>query len=295
METAALLTELKAAYTEENLHKISSQIIEMFRDRKYDALRYIQKIVNQHTPFAEEKINKVFSRLIMIYHPDRLQQSLVQIEEAKRADDFELLYSYAHILQILNLKPDDIPVSAFVMEEDLAEEFGWDPDPGGFRYFEEEEYTDSYEQQSDFESSHSFLSAVKRKVYGNLDVDFPVYLLEDLEEIEMAEYEIDNLEGIEFCRYARLVDLSSNNITDITDLRELLRIERLYLSNNHIGFIDALYHLSELQLVDLSFNDIDDITPLFELEELQYANLMGNRIPDWQLEKLQLKGVTVVA
>ena len=53
MDTATLFNELKAAYTEKNLHKISSQIIEMFRDRKYDAVRYIQKIVNQHTPCAE--------------------------------------------------------------------------------------------------------------------------------------------------------------------------------------------------------------------------------------------------
>ncbi len=54
-------------------------------------------------------------------------------------------------------------------------------------------------------TSRNFLTTLKRRVYGNLNVDFPVYLLEDLENIEA-------------CRYVRVVDLT----------------------NNHIGMIDAL-------------------------------------------------------
>ena len=295
VETSVLYNELSGAYNEANLHRISSLVIDLYKERKYDALRYIQKIVNEHVSCAEEKINKVFSRLIMLYHPDRLKQSLVEIEAAMRNDDFEALFRHAHILPVLQLKPEEIPVSAFIQQEDLAEEFGWDPDPGGFHYFEEEEILEPWEQDNVDVFNNSFLNAVKRKVYGNLNVDFPVYLLEDMEEIEMAEYEIENLEGIEFCRYVRIVDLSNNNLTDITELRDLTRIERLYLTNNHIGLVDALYHLANLQLVDLSFNDIDDLSPLFDLEELQYVNVIGNRIPNWQLEKLQLKGITVVA
>ena len=72
-------------------------------------------------------------------------------------------------------------------------------------------------------------------------------------------------------------------------------MERLYLSNNQIGLIDALYSLSVLQVLDISFNDVDDISPLFELNYLSYLNVMGNRIPAWQLEKLQLQGITIVA
>jgi len=40
---------------------------------------------------------------------------------------------------------------------------------------------------------------------------------------------------------------------------------------------------------------VDDISPLFELSHLIYLNVTGNRIPDWQLEKLQLQGITIVA
>ncbi|MBN2697979.1 MAG: leucine-rich repeat domain-containing protein [Bacteroidales bacterium] len=296
MDSIELYRALKEAYTEENLHRISSTIIDLFRERQYGALKYIQKLVDNHTPCDGETINRVFSKLIMLYHPDRLNQAIRFIEAAKQNGDFEALYSHAHILPLLRLKPDELPVSAFVEEEDLAADFGWDTDSAGFYGEEEElEYGDSWYGEDDPFTRNGFLSAVKRKIYGSLNVDFPVTLLEDLEEIEMAEYEIEHLEGIEFCRYARVVDLSNNNLTDITELRELVRIERLYLSNNHIGYIDALYHLTELQFLDISFNDIDDLSPLFDLEALEYVNVIGNRIPSWQLEKLQLKGVTVVA
>ncbi len=48
-------------------------------------------------------------------------------------------------------------------------------------------------------------------------------------------------------------------------------------------------------MLDISYNDVDDIAPLFELSHLTYLNVMGNRIPAWQLEKLQLQGITIVA
>ena len=294
MEIGDLYKNLRAAYTPENLGLISGRIIDMFRDHKYDALRAIQKVVNEYTPCEEEKINKVFSRLIMLYHPDRLGQSLSKIEEAYKRGDFEELYALSHILTVQNLEPEQVAVSSIITDEDLAEEFGWDAQADGYSYFMagEEEGSDLNEE-GDY-AGPSFLSALKRRVYGNLNVDFPMYLLEDLEEIEMADHELEYLDGIAACRHARAVDLSNNNLTDISDLAYLRQVERLYLSNNHVSLIDALSNLLVLQVLDLSFNDVDDVSPLFELSHLSYLNVMGNRIPSWQLEKLQLKGVTLV-
>jgi len=61
-----------------------------------------------------------------------------------------------------------------------------------------------------------------------------------------------------------------------------------------VGLIDSLSNLTVLQVLDISLNDVDDLSPLFDLNHLSYLNVMGNRIPSWQLEKLHLKGVTVV-
>ena len=295
MEISELYGNLDKAYTAEKLGEISGRIIELFREKKFDALRAIQKVVNEYTPCEEEKINKVFSRLIMLYHPDRLSQNREEMDRAHREGDFEALYAMSHILTVQNLEPDHAVLSSVITEEDLAEEFGWDESADGFSYFMAGEELEQEEDLNPGVERRSFLSVLKRRVYGNLNVDFPMYLLEDLEEIEMADYELEDLEGISACHYARAVDLSNNNLTDISELGELRQVERLYLSNNQIGLIDALYNLSVLQVLDISFNDVDDLSPLFELNYLSYLNVMGNRIPAWQLEKLQLQGITIVA
>lgn len=294
MEIKELYTNLKEAYTDVNLGRISGRIIDMFRDHKYDALKTVQRIVNEFTPCSEEKINKVFARLIMIYHPDRLSQSIIQLDQAYERGDFEELYTMSHILNVQNLEPEHVSLSSILTDEDLAEEFGWDDTVDGFSYFmDQETMEDDGEDDTDY-TNRSFLTVLKRRVYGNLNVDFPMYLLEDLEEVEMADYEIEFLDGIEACRYARVINLSNNNLTDLTELRNLHQVERLYLSNNHIGIVDSLSNLTVLQVLDISYNDVDDLSPLFELSHLTYLNVMGNRIPAWQLEKLQIKGVTIV-
>jgi len=296
VEIRELYDKLKEAYTSENLGLISGRIIEMFREHRYDALRAVQKVVSEYTTCDGEKVNKVFSRLIMLYHPDRLSQTLGQLEEAHKRGDFEELYAMSHILTVQNLEPEQVTVSSVITQEDLAEEFGWDEGADGYSYFmagEDYRKEDDLNEESDY-AGRSFLTTLKRRVYGNLNVDFPMYLLEDLEEIEMADYEIEYLDGIGACRHARAVDLSNNNLTDISELSELHQVERLYLTNNHIGLIDSLSNLTVLQVLDISYNDVDDLSPLFDLSHLSYLNVMGNRIPAWQLEKLQLKGVTIV-
>jgi hypothetical protein len=294
VEIGDLYGNLKIAYSAENLHLISSRIIDMFRDHQFDALRAVQKVVNEFTPCQEEKANKIFSRLIMLYHPDRLTHSLARIEEAYESGDFEALYTMSHILTVQNLEPENVTVSAIITEEDLAEEFGWDDQADGYSYFMDTEGHDSEKEEELEFTNRSFLIALKRRVYGNMNVDFPMYLLEDLEEIEMADYELESLEGIEACRYVRVVDLTNNNLTDLTELGHLRQVERLYLANNHIGMIDPLSNITVLQVLDISYNDVDDLSPLFDLSHLSYLNIMGNRIPAWQIERLQEKGVAVV-
>ena len=114
MEIKDLYSNLKKAYTADNLGLISGRIIDMFRDHKYDDLRAVQKVVNEYTPCAEEKINKVFSRLIMIYHPDRLSQTLQQLEQAYQGGDFEELFTMSHILNVQNLEPEHVTVSSII-------------------------------------------------------------------------------------------------------------------------------------------------------------------------------------
>jgi len=293
VEIRDLYQSLKIAYSSENLHQISARIIDMFRNHRYDALRAVQEVVNEYQPVQEDKVNRIFSRLIMLYHPDRLKQAIEKMEDAYRCGDFETLYTMSHILTVQNLEPESVTMSSIITDEDLAEEFGWDASDDGYSYFMEEAPDIEWEEELEY-THRSFLYALKRRVYGNLSMDFPMYLLEDMEEIEMADHEIESLDGIDACRHARVIDLTNNNLTDLTDLEELRQVERLYLANNHIEMIDALSNLIVLELLDISFNDVNDISPLFDLKHLGYLNVVGNRVPDWQLEELRSRGVTVV-
>jgi len=131
----------------------------------------------------------------------------------------------SHILAVQNLESEDVLFSSVLTEEDLAEEFGWDQQGDEFTYFISEEQLEEDSVIDPGFESRSFINLVKRRVYGHLNVDFPIYLLEDLEEIEMADYEMEDLDGISACRYARAVDLSNNNLTDISELGELRQLE----------------------------------------------------------------------
>ena len=147
MEISDLYQSLKKAYTSENLHQISARIIDMFRNQQFDALRAIQEVVNEYVPVQEDKVNRIFSRLIMLYHPDRLKHAVEKIEGAYQGGDFETLYTMSHILTVQNLEPETVTVSSILTEEDLAEEFGWDASDDGYSYFMEEEPDEEREEE----------------------------------------------------------------------------------------------------------------------------------------------------
>lgn len=295
MNIEELYGELKKAYSVENLNALSSNIITLYRNRDIGTLRKIHAVMFNGSQAAEERNSRIFTRIITHYHPDRQEQITKELEGLRQKDDLEGMRKYEHILDVQHMNLNGSSLDG-VTGDDF--DFGdiWDFAAGGYSYINDEpQETNDYDPYMDMIIDHGFISAVKRKVYGHLHVDFPVHLLADLEFVEMAEYEIENLDGIEYCTYARILDLAGNNLTEVTQLAQLLRLEEVFLQNNHISYIDGLNELPYLRILDLSHNDVDDISPLFEVESLEFLNIIGNRVPNWQLEKLQLLGVVVVS
>lgn len=295
MKVNELYQVLVRAYSPENLNALSSDIITLYRERDEGKLRQIHAVMHQGDQGSGEKISRIFSQIITIYHPDRQEKICAELKVCRDRNDLPGLKRYDHILDVQQMD-----LAAGNGHEGFGADFEygdiWDETMEGYSYFDDEErFADEYETFGDRLFDRSFLSAVKRKVYGHLHVDFPVHLLNDMEIIEMAEYEIEELDGVEHCMYARIIDLSGNNLTDVSPLSQLMRLEEVFLQNNHIRYIDGLNELPFLRIVDLSNNDVDDLSPFFEVESLEFLNVMGNRIPDWQLEKLSLDGVVVVA
>lgn len=301
-----LYLNLVEAYTEKNLNKITSDIVSIYKAKQFSQLKGLLRAIYDKE-FEHIKTSKCFSKLIMLYHPDKLSHYLKEIDTSYKEKSFEKLSTFSHIFTALDLES---AITADIIEnyiQDFEPEYIWDFNEEGFSYYTEDELNSSFDDfGSDAErysepvddifndTDNSFFTAVKRKIYGSQNVELPGLLLEDLEEIDMAEYEIDNLDGIECCKYVKNLDLSNNFISNISELYTLKQLTELYLANNNIGYIDVLAHLKNLRVLDISNNDIIDISPLFSLENLEYLNIVGNSIPITQRNHLKNKGVIVV-
>ena len=300
MKKNSLYIKLKSAYTEENLNKISTRIIDSYRLKQYNYLQKLIQKLEDVINIKDGKINKTFSRLIMLYHPDKLNYYKNEIEKNHQNGGKEKLKRFSHILLMLE-NIDKIPISktidfdsVFSSEEQyMCDEDDFDDtinvDENEYDS-EQVDYDDTYDQPI-----HDFLSVLKQKEFGNLDIDLYYHQLEILEgELELLNYGLVDLSGIEYCKNINSLDLSNNNIVDITNIGYLHLLEEIYLSCNSITSIDVMSGLTNLRKFDISFNNIDDISPLFNHPKLEYLNIIGNNIPDDQIDLLKKNGVVII-
>lgn len=280
------------AYSDKNLNRITGKLIDLYKNKNYSEIRNIANKISKYILIDEEKDAKCFSRLIMLYHPDKGDYFRQQINRLYQERDFDNLGKFAHITLIDDI--DKINVQPLDEDIDYHPEYMWDEQENEIyqTYHEEGDEDDADYEQEEIEKS--FYNAVKLREYGTLEVYFPTWALRDLEEFEMEFAGITSLFGVEQCKHLIVLDLSNNEISDLSDLWNLYRLEELYLANNEIGYIDALSNLSRLRVIDLSGNQIDDISPLFELKHLEYLNLMDNKIPQHQIDFLKKKDIIVM-
>ena len=296
MKLPELYNKLKRSYTHDNLHTITSKIIDLYKNKQFHSIDRIMEEVTEHTKESKVEHGKAFYKLMMIYHPDRISHYLGEIEKHFRAKNKEELQRYAHIIPVLELEQTMIVEKQSSFEYREPEEYDWDASPEEFHDIDEE--NDSEEEMLDeFDEpvkGRSFFTAFKQQVYGTKNIELPFYYLEELDSLDMSGYEINDLDGLGHCKNLMILDLSNNFIDDISDISTLSHLHEIYLAGNQIGYIDALSFCSQLKIVDLSFNMIDDISPLFVLEELEYVNIAGNPIPKQQIAKLKKRNVMVV-
>jgi Leucine-rich repeat (LRR) protein len=279
--------------TTEHFTIITAKIIEAQQQKDYSALRKLAAILCSREELNALSDQKLFNFLLFRFHPDKIAQNAPNVENSKISEAvMENALQWANTVQIH---------SPEVFEfEDYLEEIHFDE--GGDGYYinhegqsseDDEEFADEY-YNSETIFDTGFLTAIKRKIYGRVDIDFPVHLLEDLEDVEVSGYDIDNLEGVEFCKQTQVFDFSLNQIFDLYPLTELSNITELYLSNNNITMLDALPRIPSLKVLDVAHNQLTDIEPLFYLPNLEFVNLSGNKINPLQKQKLRQKGVMVV-
>ncbi len=292
MNREELYNKLEEAYSDENLNRITGKLLELYKSRNYGTIREIANKISKYIEIDEERDAKCFSKLVILYHPDKGELFRKAIKNHYLENDLESLNRYSHILLLKSIE--DVVITTIDEDVDYRPEYIWDEKQSeGYHFFNANETT-SEEHFDNEEDEKSFYNAIKLREYGNLDIEFPTYYLEDFEDFELAYSGIETLDGVEYCKHIVTLDLSGNKIEDISGLWNLNKLEELYLADNQIGFIDALSNLYKLRVIDLSGNQIDDVSSLFELENLEYVNLIGNPVPASQIENLKEKEIIVM-
>lgn len=294
MEIQTLKNNLLESYTTENLNKIAVVLLNLYKNQQFGSLQKIAEIISDFVQIEIDENGKGFSKLMLLYHPDRGEFHRNEIEKLAEADNFDALLNYSHILKLERIEE---MASALESLEDIdySPVYEWDFGDDGFTVQSDSGKKNKTGNLSDRKNKPvTFYEAVKIRQYGNTKISFPAYYLEDIDEFEFAESDIDDLDGIQYCIHAVNVDLSDNRIADLRHLENLGLIEMLNLSDNRISDIDSLEYLTNLRELNLANNRIQDISPLFSLENLEFVDLTGNKISAASLRKLREKGINVV-
>jgi Leucine-rich repeat (LRR) protein len=290
MEIQSLKNSLLEAYSTENLNKISVVLLNLYKNEQFGTLQKIAEIISDFVQVEIDENGKGFSKLMLLYHPDRGEFHRIEIVKLAEADNFDVLLNYSHILKLERIEE---MASALESLEDIdySPVYAWDFENDGFTV-----KSDSGHKQKFYNRKNkpvTFYEAVKIRQYGHTKISFPAYYLEDIDEFEFAESDIDDLDGIQYCIHAVNVDLSDNRIVDLRLLENLGLIEMLNLSFNRITDIDSLEYLTKLRELNLANNRIHDVSPLFSMENLKFIDLTGNPVQPGQIRKLRNQGITV--
>lgn len=287
-----LSKRLLEAWSEGNLNKIARNLIRLYQEKEFEKLNIISGMISQWLEIVIEPDGKGFSKIISLYHPDRGDFHRNQIAAAARLKDTQVLSRYEHIFVIQDIEEIAANIESYE-DIDYVVEYEWDVQDNDLSYFQSNSKKPHNKCKKPSLCGYTFYEAIQIRQYGDTDVHFPTYYLEELDEIELSESSINDLDGVEYCVYTLNLDLSSNRISDISLLENLDRLQELNLSNNRIVDIDALTNMRQLCSLDLSNNSIVDVSPLFEMEKLEFADLTGNKIPLRQITRLRELGVTV--
>lgn len=90
---------LSDVYSLENLNKISVTLINLYKNQQYSILQKIGELINDFTAIEISPEGKGFSKLIMLYHPDKLAYYQNEIKRRVENNDFDGLLELSHIIK----------------------------------------------------------------------------------------------------------------------------------------------------------------------------------------------------
>ena len=274
-------------YRAEKLNKIAVTLISYYKEKNQAAIFEIANRISSFIPLPTEHFAPCFAKLMMLYHPDREQHMQKELKLAFQDKNYNKLKGFAHILVVDGMPK--IEKQSIDYDLDFESDYVWDETSAGFQMDD-----DSYEDEEIEDYERNFYNLIKIREYGMVDIEFPSYYLEDMEDFELSQCGLISLEGVEFCKQIKSLDCSQNELFDLSPLWDLQSLEELYLGHNQISTLDDLSNLNSLKVLDLSFNLIQDIEPLLHLPLLEYVNITGNKVSKYQVNQLKNKDITVI-
>ena len=289
-----MLEKILDYYTEQNLTNITLKIIEAYRNKKYSYIIGLAKIIDETIVDKHKNIQKLFSHLIMLFHPDRLNLYKKDISELITKNKFDELQKYEVIIPVLeNLEKIPFQSLNSKLELEIEYEYGYDEEDFDSIIEENHEYFNESENTEDFQ--FDFISLLNYRELGSIDEDLPSLYFEELDgELDLSGSNLYDLSGLEKCINLERLDLSNNKIVDINQLGFLKQLKEINLSGNNIFTVDVLKQLHQLKHIDISFNALNDIRPLLNLANLKYLNVIENPIPKKQLELFKQKDIIFI-
>ena len=293
-EKQELLKKIIDYYSEENLTKITQKIIHAYKSKQFSYLIGIGNLIDESMVKRSSNIQKLFSKLIMLYHPDRVNMYRNKIKNLSDINnsDFE---KYAHIITVTeNLDKIQFTQKVESVDSEIEYEYGYD-DEDFDSVIDENDSEDAYGNEDMSHFDFDFISLLRYKELGNIEDELPSFYFEELEgELTLPDSNLFDISGLEKCTNIEVLDLSNNQIINIIPIGFLSKLTDINLSGNNIHDISVLDNLQNLQRVDISFNEIDDISPLFELQNLEYVNIIGNNVSQKQIELFKKKKIIYV-
>ena len=101
MNKEGLCDKLTESYTSDNLNRITSVIISIYRKRDFNGLKVFSNLIHPVIPDNSQTFNQLFSQLLMLYHPDRLDHFRNQIKSFQNEENWIQLEKMTHILTVL--------------------------------------------------------------------------------------------------------------------------------------------------------------------------------------------------
>jgi hypothetical protein len=297
-EIGSLYQRLKSKVSVDRLKEISSEIIHAYKIKNFPLLQRYASYLGLDV--SSMRKNRLFSRLIQTYHPDKFNLINDEIDSCFKKNDIEALKHYERVFMFeWGSSPILVEYSeVYDIDTEDFDRFGMGiVDISIFDTRIVDEYL-HYDEQDDQERSEEIdiFDALQRELCGGLAYTLSQFDLNSLEgDLDLSDYGISNIEGIEHCVNIASLNLSGNRIFDINPLASLTNLESLFLSENRIRDINSLSALTGLRELDVSFNDIEKADVLLSIDTLKYVNLAGNRIKNEEVtERLRNRNAIVI-